>query len=262
MGHRVYLSKIEKNISYSIFESNNNLPLFWIFLLPIFLLDEKSILKDREHLIEVFNDEQEESYDYDFCLQISSETIKINIDRSLGYLNKLNSNLESHFKQFALFMLDICKESLIEFDIMHLANFTSPEQFLDDLCVTLRQIDIGEMIREVQYYEEHEPNFYELVGYECLEKGDCHFLDFSKQYKNFIEQDFKYKKSYSKKYEYKVGIRYMLYDVLFPMIIGIIFIVVGIMMIINNERLFLAIIEILFGAFAVFYGYANINFKK
>ncbi len=258
MGHRVYLSNIKDNTSFSVFESNNNLPLFWLLL-----LDEETVSKDRDYMIELFDDEEsEEDYDYNSCIHISSDILQANIDRSLDYLKKINSNLEDKFKDFSKFILAASKDNTIEFDIMQLANFTSAEDFLNTLCAELRQIDNGEIIREVAYYTEHSPDYYELVGYECLEDEEYHFKDYSEEYKSFVEKNAKGKLAYAKENNVKSEKKQIVSTILFPIIVGIVFIIAGILMLINNEGIFIGIVEMIFGVLAVFFGYANIRFKK
>ncbi len=262
MGNRVYLSKFTNEMSDCIFESNNNLPLFWIFL-----LDDATLISKRKSLIDCFYDE-EDNY-YNCCIILNTQTFEKNIDKAIKYLNNHSTELERRFRDFSSFITKVKEDSPIELDIIQLANFTTPEEFLDGLIETTKKISIGERIDEVKYYNENGATMYELVGYDDSSDHEYYFEDFSKEYKKLQKENRERIKETKKNLELatrgdkkRERIKHILYNIVFMGVVGLLFFLGGIAIIFYEGRYILGIGSIIMGLISMIFAYANIESKE
>ncbi len=261
MGNRVYLSKYTEEMSYTIFESNNNLPLFWVFL-----LDDETLKNKRESLINCFYDEDDDYYNC--CINLKTETLEKNIDIAIKYLNTYSTELERRFRDFSSFIMKVKEEKPIELDIIQLANFTTPEAFLDGLIETTKKISMGEEIDEVTYYNENGAIMYELVGYDDSSDSEYTFEDFSKEYKKLQKENRERIKEAKKdlglatKGDKKCErIKHILYNIVFMGVVGLLFFLGGIAIIFYKGKYFLGISSIIMGLLSMIFAYANVESK-
>ncbi len=262
MGNRAYLSKYTEEMSCTIFESNNNLPLFWIFL-----LNEETIKGKRSSLINCFYDEDD---DYDnCCINIKTEILEKNIGVAIKYLNTHSTELERRFRDFSSFIMKVKEDSPIELDIIQLANFTTPEEFLDELTEATRKIGSGEIIDEVKHYNENGAIMYELVGYDDFSDSEYAFEDFSKEYKKLQKENRERIKEAKKDLELatredekREKIKHILFNIVFTGLAGLLFVLGGIAIIFYERRYILGICSILMGILAMIFAYANIEPKQ
>ncbi len=260
MGNRVYLSEYTDEMSNIIFESNNNLPLFWVFL-----LDDKMLHDKRKSLINCYNDEDR---DGDCCIFLDNKTLVSKVDTAIKYLNTHSTELERRFKDFSDYVIKVVGDKKLEIDILQLADFTSPEEFLDELTETTRKIGSGELIDEVKYYNENGAIMYELVGYEDSSDYEYNFEDFSKEYKKLQKENRERIKEAKKEIglatkgdKKREKIKHILFNIVFTGLAGLLFVLGGIAIIFYEGRYFLGISSILMGIVAMIFAYANIEPK-
>ncbi|MDP8162981.1 hypothetical protein QJU89_07780 [Pasteurella skyensis] len=246
MGNRAYLhlTKSDKKLDFLILESNNNLPFFWVLL-----LSSQFIQANKERLITAYyaeeNEEGEDEKESEY-IELPHNIIKQNSAISLAYLQRHNPELSLKFKQFSDYILEISQDGVVVIDLLEIANFTSPEELMATLLLTLEKIENDQIIKEMPSAENY--HFFECVGYDDFSTFNHIFSTFSKEYgelqKNAKEEREKLRKEWITKKEKarkKEKIKTMLSDVIFMGITGIVF-GIGCIMIIWKEGLsFMAI---------------------
>ncbi len=242
MGQRVSISKIKDDTEYTIFEANNYLPFFWIFL-----LDYNTVWYNKEKVLESFYNENR---DYYVCIKLNNKILTQNIKLGLEYFEINDTNdLKPKFKEFSDYILKITANDSIYLDIFSLCEFKGAEIFIEYLLNTLKKIENKEIVKEVQYCENNKHNFFGLVGYDDYSDVEYNFQNFSKEYEKLQIDEHKRLEKEKEKFlkESEKEKKRVKRDVIYGGLGSLFVVGISIAMIIIDGISFLAIISLIMG---------------
>ncbi len=179
MGNRSSLYLTSEKNNYLLLEANNYLPFYWALLMSDDLIQE-----NRDRFIASYHGNGENG-----TFLLSSEEIETNSIRSISYLKKHYPTYVQRFEEFAGYVQKISEKGTVELDILEIANFSSPEEFIDELHALTSKINNQEPLSDAEKNEYLNDDYFSLVGFDNYSNHDERFSSFSKSYAALIDQE-------------------------------------------------------------------------
>lgn len=154
-----------------LLEANNYVPLFWRLL-----LDSDSLLQYKDKFIGAYY----HTYEGFEELSLTQEVLKRNIGVAETYLQAHNTDILPLFHSFAQYILSLSKKGSIDIYMLQMADFTTPQEYMENLLSDVQKIEKNQAIAEIESAKKRD--FLNLVGmdYSCCEAYA--FSKFSQEY--------------------------------------------------------------------------------
>jgi len=257
MGNRAYLIKTSKEKSEGLFESNNDIPLFWLTFLDLDTIEKvgKNLIDYYNHCCDRDDDDEE------------IETVNIKIPKHTFIKNAIvgrqfieenypdKVNLYNDFLKYLDCEFD--ETDLLELNILEIGNFDGMENLVEEIKNIIK--NIKENINEIHPFTADE-SVYSYVGYDDFMKNK--FREYSHDYSEYIlnekkelnnkEQSVKDQPNTNTKVKEK-------FKNIFMCIGGIAFIGASFFEIVASSNYFMGIVGIIFGGIALLFGVLNLK---
>ena len=179
MSNRSSLYLTSEKSNYLLLEANNYLPFYWALL-----MSDDHIQENRDRFIAYYHGNGENS-----SFSLSSEDIETNSKRSILYLKKHYPTYVQRFEEFAGYVEKVAKQGTIELDILEIANFSSPEEFMDELQALTSKINNQEPLSDAEKNEYLNDDYFSLVGFDNYSNHHDRYSSYSQSYAALIEQE-------------------------------------------------------------------------
>ena len=245
MANRAYLTRISGQVTETLFEASNDIPVFWLTLFDTDIV--KKLEKDIAN-----NVDDEEA----FVIQIPKQIFLKNTNTGKEYFKKIYKERENLYRDFVKYLDEKFNENdILQLDILEITNlYTKSDDLLEDIKNVLENIEDLDYIQQ-NGLEPGEGCVHSFVGNDDFLGNKFRF--YSPTYLEFcVKEDLArelYKEQVAKEEEKKKRARKK--DCIYLITFGVIFVSGGIFGIIKDPSgLLKGIGMIVFGGLGLLFG--------